>query len=65
MMVSVYCFFIQLTILPSSVCRFFLATSQDSVGERSSQYAAEASCRLRFGPHTEWLGQVSKLDVKL
>jgi hypothetical protein len=24
-------------------------------GERSSQYAAEASCRLRYGPTTEWL----------
>jgi hypothetical protein len=29
----------------------------DSVGERSSQYAAEASCRLRFGPHVDWIGQ--------
>eukprot|EP00536_Pseudo-nitzschia_multiseries_P008352 jgi/Psemu1/197812/e_gw1.210.15.1 len=29
----------------------------DSPGERSSQYAAEASCRLRFGPHTEWIAQ--------
>jgi hypothetical protein len=26
-----------------------------NTGERSSQYAAEASCRLRYGPHTEWL----------
>jgi Glycosyltransferase family 92 len=24
-------------------------------GERSSQYAAEASCRERFGPSTEWM----------
>jgi hypothetical protein len=24
-------------------------------GERSSQYAAEASCRARYGPDTEWL----------
>lgn len=24
-------------------------------GERSSQYAAEASCRVRFGPDTEWM----------
>jgi hypothetical protein len=24
-------------------------------GERSSQYAAEASCRARFGPLTEWM----------
>lgn len=29
----------------------------DSVGERSSQYAAEASCRLRFGPHVNWIAQ--------
>ncbi len=29
----------------------------DSVGERSSQYAAESSCRLRFGPHVDWIGQ--------
>ena len=29
----------------------------DSPGDRSSQYAAEASCRLRFGPHVEWIGQ--------
>ena len=24
-------------------------------GERSSQYAAEASCRVRYGPHANWL----------
>lgn len=29
----------------------------DSPGERSSQYAAESSCRLRFGAHTDWIGQ--------
>jgi len=29
----------------------------DSPGERSSQYAAESSCRLRFGPHVDWIGQ--------
>jgi hypothetical protein len=28
----------------------------DSCGERSSQYAAESSCRLRFGPYMDWLG---------
>jgi len=28
----------------------------DSPGERSSQYAAEASCKLRFGSHAEWIG---------
>eukprot|EP00529_Nitzschia_sp_RCC80_P014678 CAMPEP_0113502182 /NCGR_PEP_ID=MMETSP0014_2-20120614/33398_1 /TAXON_ID=2857 /ORGANISM="Nitzschia sp." /LENGTH=743 /DNA_ID=CAMNT_0000396913 /DNA_START=88 /DNA_END=2315 /DNA_ORIENTATION=+ /assembly_acc=CAM_ASM_000159 len=41
---------------PSKVCNNN-KNNVDSVGERSSQYAAEASCRLRFGPHTEWLGQ--------
>ncbi|KAG7346757.1 glycosyltransferase family 92 protein [Nitzschia inconspicua] len=29
-------------------------------GERSSQYAAETSCRLRYGPSTDWIAQ---LDV--
>jgi len=28
----------------------------DNKGERSSQYAAESSCRLRFGAHSDWLG---------
>ena len=28
------------------------------MGERSSQYAAEASCRLRFGPHVDWMAQL-------
>jgi hypothetical protein len=27
-------------------------------GERSSQYTAETSCRLRYGPLTEWIAQV-------
>jgi hypothetical protein len=27
-------------------------------GERSSQYTAEASCRLRYGPFTEWIAQL-------
>jgi len=43
-------------VWPSKVCnnnRNFA----DSPGHRSSQYAAESSCRLRFGPHTEWIGQ--------
>ncbi len=26
-----------------------------NAGERSSQYASEASCRLRYGPSTEWM----------
>ena len=29
--------------------------SHPSPGERSSQYAAEASCRERYGPTTEWM----------
>lgn len=30
----------------------------DSPGDRSSQYAAESSCRLRFGPHTDWMANM-------
>lgn len=41
---------------PSKVCNNN-PNNVDSVGERSSQYAAEASCRLRFGPHTDWIAQ--------
>jgi Glycosyltransferase family 92 len=40
---------------PSRVCNNN-PNNVDSVGERSSQYAAESSCRLRFGPHTNWIG---------
>jgi Domain of unknown function. len=29
--------------------------AHDDPGERSSQYAAEASCRARFGPFTDWM----------
>lgn len=29
--------------------------AHDNAGERSSQYAAENSCRTRFGPYTEWI----------
>ncbi|CAB9507485.1 Pfam:DUF23 [Seminavis robusta] len=41
---------------PFSVCNNN-PNNVDSPGERSSQYAAESSCRLRFGPHVEWIGQ--------
>ena len=41
---------------PSQICNN-RPNNVDSPGERSSQYAAEASCRLRFGPHVEWIGQ--------
>jgi hypothetical protein len=42
---------------PSKVCNNN-PNNVDSVGERSSQYAAESSCRLRFGPHTDWIIQL-------
>jgi hypothetical protein len=42
---------------PSQICNNN-QNNVDSPGERSSQYAAEASCRLRFGPHTDWITQV-------
>jgi len=41
---------------PSKVCNN-RQNNVDSPGERSSQYAAESSCRLRFGPHTDWIAQ--------
>jgi hypothetical protein len=40
---------------PAAVCNNN-PNNVDSPGERSSQYAAESSCRLRFGPHTDWIG---------
>lgn len=41
---------------PATICNNN-PNNVDSVGERSSQYAAESSCRLRFGPHVSWIGQ--------
>jgi len=41
---------------PSKICNNNKA-GDDSPGERSSQYAAESSCRLRFGPYADWIGQ--------
>jgi hypothetical protein len=41
---------------PAQVCNNN-PNNVDSCGERSSQYAAESSCRLRFGPHVDWIGQ--------
>ncbi len=32
--------------------------AHDDPGERSSQYAAEASCRARFGPRTDWMASL-------
>lgn len=39
---------------PASVCSNN-RPGHKNPGERSSQYAAEASCRERFGSHTEWM----------
>lgn len=39
---------------PSTVCNNNKPTA-NSAGERSSQYAAEASCLARYGPYTEWM----------
>jgi hypothetical protein len=39
---------------PSIVCNNN-KPSDDSEGERSSQYAAESSCLARYGPSTEWI----------
>lgn len=42
---------------PATICNNN-RTFADSPGERSSQYAAESSCRLRFGPHTDWMANM-------
>ena len=39
---------------PSIVCNNNIP-AHDSTGERSSQYAAENSCRTRYAPYTEWI----------
>jgi hypothetical protein len=40
---------------PSKICNNNKSNSKNK-GERSSQYAAETSCMLRYGPHTDWIG---------
>jgi len=37
---------------PCKIC----SNRDGNEGERSSQYAAESSCRMRFGAHARWLG---------
>jgi hypothetical protein len=37
---------------PCKIC----SNRDGNEGERSSQYAAESSCRVRFGTHARWLG---------
>lgn len=39
---------------PAKVCNN-RPGNQDNKGERSTQYAAESACRLRFGAHSDWL----------
>jgi hypothetical protein len=39
---------------PSIICNNN-PPAHDNTGERSSQYAAENSCRTRYGPFTEWI----------
>ena len=39
---------------PCKICNNKKPANKDP-GERSSQYAAEASCRGRFAPYTEWM----------
>ena len=41
-------------IQPSRVCNNNIP-AHENTGERSSQYAAENSCRARYGPYTEWM----------
>jgi len=42
---------------PAKVCNNNKGNA-DNKGERSSQYAADASCRLRFGAHSKWLASM-------
>ena len=39
---------------PSRVCNNNIP-AHENTGERSSQYAAENSCRARYGPYAEWM----------
>lgn len=40
---------------PAKVCNNNIP-GHENMGERSSQYAADSSCRQRYGPYTEWIG---------
>ncbi len=44
---------------PAKVCNNNRGNA-DNKGERSSQYAADASCRLRFGAHSTWFASHGK-----
>ena len=42
---------------PATICNNN-RPAHDDPGERSSQYAAEAACRLRYGPYTDWMASM-------
>ncbi|KAL3807566.1 hypothetical protein ACHAXA_006467 [Cyclostephanos tholiformis] len=42
---------------PATVCNNNRPAHNDP-GERSSQYAAEAACRSRYGPYTDWMASM-------
>ncbi len=41
-----------------SICCNNNKPGDENTGERSSQYAAESSCRQRFGQYTEWIANI-------
>ena len=47
---------------PCKICNNNRPAHNDP-GERSSQYAAEASCRSRFGPKTDWMAFMGKGSI--
>jgi hypothetical protein len=42
---------------PATICNNN-RPAHDDPGERSSQYAAEAACRARYGPSTDWMASM-------
>ncbi|KAK1737664.1 glycosyltransferase (family 2) [Skeletonema marinoi] len=42
---------------PATICNNNRPAHEDP-GERSSQYAAEAACRARYGPSTDWIASI-------
>lgn len=42
---------------PATICNNNRPAHHDP-GERSSQYAAEAACRTRYGPHADWMASL-------
>ena len=42
---------------PATICNNNRPAHNDP-GERSSQYAAEAACRTRYGPYTDWMASM-------